>query len=87
LTTVLDSHLMTQPTAHWIALLGGHVPVAPINDISQALTSDHVRAIGMTDVVDHPMAKGGKLGMLASPIKVNGQRPVGKRAPRLGEIS
>jgi crotonobetainyl-CoA:carnitine CoA-transferase CaiB-like acyl-CoA transferase len=87
LTTVLDSHLMTQPTAHWIALLGGHVPVAPINDIGQALTSDHVRAIGMTDVVDHPMAKGGKLGMLASPIKVNGQRPLGKRAPRLGEMT
>jgi crotonobetainyl-CoA:carnitine CoA-transferase CaiB-like acyl-CoA transferase len=87
LTTVLDSHLMTQPTAYWIALLGGHVPVAPINDIGQALTSDHVRTIGMTDVVDHPMAKGGKLGMLAGPIKVNGQRPVGKRAPRLGEIS
>jgi crotonobetainyl-CoA:carnitine CoA-transferase CaiB-like acyl-CoA transferase len=87
LTTMLDSHLMTQPTAYWIALLGGHVPVAPINDIGQALTSDHVHAIGMTDVVDHPMAKDGKLGMLASPIKVNGQRPLGKRAPKLGEMS
>jgi crotonobetainyl-CoA:carnitine CoA-transferase CaiB-like acyl-CoA transferase len=87
LTNVLDSHLLTQPTAYWIALLGGHVPVAPINDIGQALTSDHVRAIGMTDVVDHPMAKDGKLGMLASPIKVNGQRPLGKRAPKLGELS
>jgi crotonobetainyl-CoA:carnitine CoA-transferase CaiB-like acyl-CoA transferase len=87
LTTVLDAHLMTQPTAHWIALLGGHVPVAPINNIGQALTSDHVRAIGMTDVVDHPLAKDGKLGMLAGPIKVNGKRAVGKRAPKLGEMS
>jgi crotonobetainyl-CoA:carnitine CoA-transferase CaiB-like acyl-CoA transferase len=84
---MLDSHLLTQPTAYWIALLGGHVPVAPINDIGQALTSDHVFAIGMTDVVDHPMAKGGKLGMLASPIKVNGKRPMGKRAPKLGEMT
>jgi crotonobetainyl-CoA:carnitine CoA-transferase CaiB-like acyl-CoA transferase len=87
LTSVLDAHLMTQPTVYWIDLLGGHVPVAPINDIGQALTSDHVRAIGMTDVVDHPMAKGGKLGMLASPIKVNGQRAAGKRAPFLGEMT
>jgi crotonobetainyl-CoA:carnitine CoA-transferase CaiB-like acyl-CoA transferase len=87
LTTMLDSHLISQPTAHWITLLGGHVPVAPINDIGQALTSDHVRAIGMTDAVDHPMAKGGKLGMLAGPIKVNGQRPVGKRAPKLGDMT
>lgn len=86
LTTVLDAHFMTHETSHWIALLGGHVPVAPINDIGQALDSDHVRAIGMTDKVDHAAAKGGKLGMLASPIKVNGQRAVGKRAPRLGEM-
>lgn len=86
LTNVLDAHLMTQGTSDWIALLGGHVPVAPINDIGQALESDHVAAIGMTDRVDHPLAKGGKLGMLASPIKVNGRRAIGKRAPRLGEM-
>jgi crotonobetainyl-CoA:carnitine CoA-transferase CaiB-like acyl-CoA transferase len=87
LTSVLDTHLMTQSTAHWIALLGGHVPVAPINDIGQALESDHVRAIGMTDVVDHPAAKGGKLAMLASPIKVNGKRAMGRRAPKLGDMT
>jgi crotonobetainyl-CoA:carnitine CoA-transferase CaiB-like acyl-CoA transferase len=86
LTTVLDAHFMTAKTGHWINLLGGHVPVAPINNIGQALDSDHVRAIGMTDTVDHPEAKGGKLGMLASPIKVNGKRGAGKRAPRLGEM-
>jgi crotonobetainyl-CoA:carnitine CoA-transferase CaiB-like acyl-CoA transferase len=87
LTSVLDTLLMAQPTSYWIALLGGHVPVAPINDIGQALTSEHVRAIGMTDLVEHPTAKGGKLGMLASPIKVNGKRAIGKRAPRLGEMA
>jgi crotonobetainyl-CoA:carnitine CoA-transferase CaiB-like acyl-CoA transferase len=86
LTQVLDTFLMTQPTLYWIHLLGGHVPVAPINDIGQALTSDHVRAIGMTDVVEHPLAKGGKLGMLASPIKVNGMRGKGVRAPKLGDM-
>ncbi len=87
LTQVLDRHLMTQPTAFWMALLGGHVPVAPINDIGQALDSEHVKAIKMTDVVEHPAAKGGKLSMLASPIKVNGARATGKRAPRLGDMS
>jgi crotonobetainyl-CoA:carnitine CoA-transferase CaiB-like acyl-CoA transferase len=87
LTTVLDAHLMTQNTRHWIELLGGHVPVAPINNIGQALDGDHVKAIGMTDQVDHPDAKGGKLGMLASPIKVNGRRAIGKRAPKLGDMA
>lgn len=86
LTTVLDDHFMTATTGNWIALLGGHVPVAPINDIGQALDSDHVRAIGMTDVVEHLEARGGKLAMLASPIKVNGRRAAGKRAPKLGEM-
>jgi crotonobetainyl-CoA:carnitine CoA-transferase CaiB-like acyl-CoA transferase len=87
LTQVLDSHLMTQSTSYWIALLGGQVPVAPINDIGQALASEHVKAIGMTDVVEHPEAKGGKLAMLASPIKVNGKRAIGRRAPKLGEMA
>ena len=85
LTAVLDDVLGRDTTAAWIALLGGHVPVAPIYDIGQALDSTHVKAIGMTDAVDHPDAQGGRLRMLASPIKVNGKRPVGKRAPKMGE--
>lgn len=87
LTTVLDAHFATAKTQHWIDVLGGHVPVAPINDIGQALDSKHVRSIGMTDNVDHPAAKHGKLRMLAGPIKVNGKRAKGQRAPRLGEMS
>jgi crotonobetainyl-CoA:carnitine CoA-transferase CaiB-like acyl-CoA transferase len=85
LTEVLDGLLSSQSTAAWIAILGGHVPVAPIYDIGQALDSEHVQAIAMTDVVDHPDAKNGRLRMLASPIKVNGKRPAGKRAPTMGE--
>ena len=85
LTQVLDDLLSTQSTAAWIALLGGHVPVAPIFAIGQALGSAHVKSIAMTDVVDHPDAKDGRLRMLASPIKVNGKRPKGVRAPKLGE--
>jgi crotonobetainyl-CoA:carnitine CoA-transferase CaiB-like acyl-CoA transferase len=87
LTATLDALLSTQTTAFWLKLLGGYVPVAPVNEIDEALTSNHVRAIGMTDIVDHPDAMNGKLAMLASPIKVNGKRPAGKRAPKMGEMS
>ena len=87
LTAILDAHLSTASTKHWIDLLGGHVPVAPIHSLAQALQSDHVRAIQMSDSVEHPDAKGGQLSMLASPIKVNGERPKGMRAPKLGEHS
>jgi crotonobetainyl-CoA:carnitine CoA-transferase CaiB-like acyl-CoA transferase len=85
LTETLDALLSAVPTAHWLALLGGHVPVAPVYDIAQALDNPFVAETGMTDAVDHPDAKGGRLRMLASPIKVNGKRPPGKRAPKLGE--
>lgn len=85
LSDALDAHLATATTADWIARLGGLVPVAPVLDIAQALDSPHVAAIGMTETVDHPDARGGRLRMLASPFKINGQRPVGRRAPRLGE--
>jgi crotonobetainyl-CoA:carnitine CoA-transferase CaiB-like acyl-CoA transferase len=85
LTDTLDTLLSTKMTQEWIDLLGGHVPVAPIYDIAQALDSAHVAAIGMTDQVAHPDAKGGQLRMLASPFKVNGKRPSSRRAPKLGE--
>jgi crotonobetainyl-CoA:carnitine CoA-transferase CaiB-like acyl-CoA transferase len=85
LSATIDTILMQGTSAHWLALLGGKVPVAPILNMGDALDSDHVRAIAMTDVVSHPDAKDQKLRMLASPFKVNGLRPAGVRAPKLGE--
>jgi crotonobetainyl-CoA:carnitine CoA-transferase CaiB-like acyl-CoA transferase len=85
LTETLDALLTTKPTIDWLQLLGGHVPIAPVYDIAQALENPFVAEIGMTDAVDHPDAEGGRLRMLASPIKVNGKRPLGRRAPKLGE--
>jgi len=84
LTELLDGVLQRQPTAHWIALLGGQVPVAPVHDIAQALENPFARSAGMIDRVEHPDTEGG-LAMLASPLKVNGQRAKGMRAPKLGE--
>ncbi len=85
LTAELDALLSAGTTAQWIERLGGVVPVAPVLDIALALDSAHVAAIGMTDAVDHPDAPGGQLRMLASPFKINGQRPPARRAPKLGE--
>jgi crotonobetainyl-CoA:carnitine CoA-transferase CaiB-like acyl-CoA transferase len=85
LTAALDALLMTKPTQAWIALLGGHVPVAPVHDIAEALDSAYVSEIGMVETVDHPDARGGALRTLASPIKVNGARLKSRRAPKLGD--
>lgn len=87
LTRVIDSVLRQHTTEHWVSKLGGDVPVAPVYDIAHALDNPFVADIGMVETVPHPDAPGGELRMLANPIKVNGKRPVGRRAPKLGEQS
>jgi succinate--hydroxymethylglutarate CoA-transferase len=37
LTEMLDAHLSTQPTAHWMSILGGNVPCAPVYGLADAL--------------------------------------------------
>ena len=85
LTVEMDKVCETKTTAEWMALLGGKVPFAPVYDLRQALENPYVRDVAMRDEVGHPQAEGGKLNMLASPIKVNGERARGARAPKLGE--
>lgn len=84
LTEVLDGLFMTRPTDAWMALLGGKVPVAPVLDIAGALDNPFARDVGMVDRVAHPDRAEG-LAMLAAPIRVNGERSAGVRAPKLGE--
>src|SRR3546814_5197008 len=39
-TEMLDAALSTRTTAEWLALFGGKVPAAPVNDIQAALDKD-----------------------------------------------
>lgn len=84
LTEAIDALFATRDTADWQTLLGGRVPFGPVNDIFQALDNPFVAEIGMRDVVDHPDRPQG-LHMLAAPLSIDGQRPPGARAPKLGE--
>ena len=85
LTEEIDRVCQTKTTAAWTALLGGKVPFAPVYALKEALNNPYVRDVAMRDAVDHPDAEGGRLNMLALPIKVNGARAPGRRAPKLGE--
>ena len=82
LTDVLDAVFSQQPTAHWVDLLNGHMPVAPVHDLPQALDSEFVRQAGMIASVVHPDRE--DLKVLASPIRLDGQRPPVRAAPLLG---
>jgi crotonobetainyl-CoA:carnitine CoA-transferase CaiB-like acyl-CoA transferase len=85
LTEVLDAIFSAQPMAHWQALLEGHVPVAPVYGLDQALDNPWLETIAMRDVVPHPDR--GELHVLASPIKLDGQRPPNRAGPLLGADS
>ncbi|MEI6417607.1 MAG: CoA transferase, partial [Sphingomonadales bacterium] len=82
LTGVLDDIFSQQPMAHWQALLAGHVPVAPVFTLDQALDNPWLAATGMRDRVDHPDQA--DLQVLANPIKLDGQRLPNRAAPLLG---
>ena len=80
----LDGTLRAHTTRHWLNLLAGTVPVAPVHDIAEALSNPFAREVGMLNEVEHPALDGG-LTMLSSPIRVNGRRGPDRRAPLLGE--
>jgi crotonobetainyl-CoA:carnitine CoA-transferase CaiB-like acyl-CoA transferase len=81
LIELIEAVTTTRPTAHWVALLGGKVPVAAVNDLGQALDSEWMVANGMVTAVDHPA---GPVRVLANPIMVDGQRLPNQTAPALG---
>jgi len=83
LTALLDGVFSTQPTSHWIERLAGHMPVAPVFTLDHALDNPYLRETGMIDSVDHPDRAG--LQVLASPIKIDGQRLPSRAGPLLGD--
>lgn len=84
LEQAIETVLRTQSTAQWCAQLNGLVPVAPVNNLEQALNNPFAAEVGMLNQVPHAERPEG-LRMLSSPFKINGQRPPDRRAPRLGE--
>lgn len=82
LTEELDATFSTQPTAHWMELLQGHMPVSPVHSLDQALDNPFARETGMVATVAHPDRE--DLKVLGSPFRVSGERPPLRAAPLLG---
>jgi crotonobetainyl-CoA:carnitine CoA-transferase CaiB-like acyl-CoA transferase len=81
----IESVTVTQPRAHWLALLEANdIPCGPINDYAQVFADPQVLAREMVVESDHPAL--GHLRTLGSPIKMSATPPdVSRRAPQLGE--
>ena len=78
----LDAYLSTASTEHWMDVLGGKAPAAPVYTLSEAL--DARDAKDLIEIVDHPDKPEG-LRLLREPFRINGERPSSRRAPKLGE--
>ena len=85
LTALLDAEFARRPMAHWQELLAGHMPVAPVYGLGAALDNPWLREIGMRERIAHPDRE--EMEVLASPIKIDGQRLPNRAAPLLGADS
>jgi crotonobetainyl-CoA:carnitine CoA-transferase CaiB-like acyl-CoA transferase len=82
LTAILDGIFTGQPVAHWLALLEGHVPVAPVNRLDEALDNPWLETTGMKDRVAHPDRA--EITVLANPIRIDGERLPNRAGPLQG---
>ncbi len=83
LMEILDKAFARSTTADWIDRLAGCVPVAPVLTMAQALENPYARETGAIETIDHDAAPDG-LSFVASPIRLDGQRPKSRAAPQLG---
>jgi crotonobetainyl-CoA:carnitine CoA-transferase CaiB-like acyl-CoA transferase len=70
LVEILRPRFRERTTAEWLERLRGHVPVAPVYTVDEALDDPQVRAREMVIELAHPVF--GVLRQVGSPIKIDG---------------
>ncbi len=83
LAALLDASFLAEETRTWVSRLAGRVPVAPVLDLRSALGNRYAAESGVIETISHPDASEG-LCFIASPIRLDGQRPTTRAAPKLG---
>jgi crotonobetainyl-CoA:carnitine CoA-transferase CaiB-like acyl-CoA transferase len=81
LTALLARRFIEKPTAHWIALLRGQVPLAPVRTMEAALDEAELEARGMLARYEH--AALGEVRTVGLPIRLTGFTPAYRPGPRL----
>jgi crotonobetainyl-CoA:carnitine CoA-transferase CaiB-like acyl-CoA transferase len=82
LTALLDAEFRRRTTAEWLGALSGALPVGPVYGLAEALESPFAKESGMIRAVPHPLRP--DLRLLASPIKIDGERPPQAVCPPAG---
>jgi len=83
ITAMLDEAFSRDTTTAWLENLTGKVPVAPVNDIAQALDNPFVAERG--SIADYHYPDGRTARLLANPIRVSDADLPRRAAPALGE--
>lgn len=87
LTEILDAIISQKPSAYWLEELEKiKISCGPINTIDEVFDEPQVQAREMKIAMDHPLAGGGSVELIGSPIKMSGT-PVSYRyaPPTLGQ--
>ena len=85
LSALLDAAMGRETSAHWMTLLAGRLPLAPVLDLPQALDNPFVQRVGMLQPLPHPQAP--EQRVLANPVRVDGRRLPGRVCSALGADS
>ena len=83
ITRILDQALSERSTEQWLEILSGTVPVAPVNDIAQALDNPFVAGEGLLQSLTHPTD--GTYRMVANPVRSSEGETPSQPAPGLGQ--
>ena len=83
ITRILDQALSERSTEQWLGILSGIVPVAPVNDIAQALDNPFVAEEGRLQSLTHPTD--GTYRMVANPVRSSEGETPSQPAPGLGQ--
>jgi crotonobetainyl-CoA:carnitine CoA-transferase CaiB-like acyl-CoA transferase len=89
LEPIVAERMRSRLSSFWIdALEQAGVPCGPVNTIEQVFADPHVRARQMKITMAYESARGGRIDLLGSPLKLS-KTPVSYRRPppRLGEHS
>jgi crotonobetainyl-CoA:carnitine CoA-transferase CaiB-like acyl-CoA transferase len=85
LVAELEAVFATRTTAAWLERLGGHVPVAPVNDLVTALADPQLEAAGLIVGYDHP--RFGPVRQIAGPVRASERASDPTPGPALGADS
>ncbi len=82
LIALLNVEFVQRSTTAWLTALAGKLPIAPVLGLAQALDNPYLQRNGLLQALPHPADP--ELRVLASPIKLDGQRLPGRAGSALG---